>query len=64
MYKYFEPGILAILNEPVVPAKPINKPALEGIKISQMQKVCLDRNQKQQDVYHKNYNFYQHKKKD
>lgn len=28
-----------------------------------MQKTCLDKNQKQQDMYYKEYNIYQYKKK-
>ena len=44
MYKYFEPDIVAILDEPMALAKPVDKPAPEGVEISQMQKACLDRN--------------------
>lgn len=64
MYKYFEPNTVAILNEPVVPAKLVEKPALEKVEIPQAQKACLDKNQRQQDVYYKEYNVYQYKRKD
>ena len=32
MYQYFEPNIVAILDEPVATAKLVDEPALEGVK--------------------------------
>ena len=64
MYKYFEPDTVAVLDELVALAKPMDKPAPKGDKAPQMQKVRLDRNQRQQNVYYKEYNVYQNKNKD
>ena len=64
MYKYFEPDTVAVLNEPVAPAKPVDEPAPEGVEAPQVRKARLDRNQRQQDVYYKEYNVHQHEKKD
>ena len=48
----------------MAPAKSIDKPTLVGVKTPQVRKACLDRNQKQQNVYYKEYNIHQHEKKD
>ena len=58
IYKYFEPDTVAVLNEPVAPAKPVDKPAPEKVETPQVQKAHLDRKQRQQDVYYKEYNIH------
>ena len=47
IYKYFEPDTIAIFDEPVAPDKPVENPAPEGVEAPQVQKVRLDRNQRQ-----------------
>lgn len=64
MYKYFELDIVVVCDNPVTPVKLIDKPTSKGVETSQVQKACLDKNQKQQNVYHKEYNIYYYKKKD
>lgn len=46
MYKYFELYIVAVFDEPVAPAKLMDKPAPERVEIPQMWKTCLDKNQR------------------
>ena len=45
-------------------AKLVNKPAPEKVEVPQVGKAYLNRKQKQQDVYYKEYNDHQHEKKD
>lgn len=47
IYKYFEPDIITIFNKPMVQ---VDKPAPEKTKIYQVQKVCLNRNYRQQNI--------------
>ena len=47
MYKYFELDTIAILDKTVAPAKPVDKTASKRVKALQVQKACLDKNQKQ-----------------
>lgn len=47
IYKYFELNIIVIHDELIVPAKPVNKPGPKNIKILEMLKACLDKNQKE-----------------
>lgn len=64
IYKYFKPNMFAILDKPVATTKLADQSALEGVETSQMQKACLDRNQRQNDMYYKRYNIHKNEKKD
>lgn len=63
MYKYFKPNTVAVFNKPVTLVKPVDKLASEEVETLQVQKACLDRNQRQQNIYYKKYNVQQYKKK-
>lgn len=63
MYKSFKLDNVAVSDKLVAPAKLVDKPALERVETLQAEKACLDRNQKQQNVYYKEYNIHQYKKK-
>ena len=64
MYKYFEPDIVTVLDKPVAPAKPVDKPAPKKVETPQVWKACLDKNQRQQNIYYKEYNVHLYEKKD
>lgn len=53
MYKYFKPDTIAFFDKLVASAKPVDKLAPERVKTPQVQKTCLDKNPKQQDLYYK-----------
>lgn len=46
IYKYFELITIVVLNKPLVLAKLVNKSALKRVKIPQVQKAYLDKNQR------------------
>lgn len=58
MYKYFKQDSVTIFDKSITSAKLRDKPASEKIEISQVQKACLDRNQRQKNIYYKEYNLY------
>ena len=58
MNKYFELDPIAVLDKPVALAKLVDKPTSEGIKALQVQIACLDRNQRQHNMYYKKYNIH------
>lgn len=58
MYKYFKQDSVTIFNKSITSAKLRDKAASEKIEISQVQKACLDRNQRQKNIYYKEYNLY------
>ena len=64
IYKYFEPDTITVLDEPMAPAKPVDEAAPKKVETPQVQKARLDRNQRQQDMYYKEYNVHQYEKKD
>lgn len=64
IYKYFEPDTIIVFDEPIAPAKRVDKFILKRIEILQVQKSRLDKNQRQQNIYYKEYNIYQYEKKD
>lgn len=64
MHKYFTLDTVAVFDEPEAPAKPVDKSASKGAKPASALKVRLERNHRQQDLYYKEFNVYQHKKKD
>lgn len=63
MQKYFKPDTVAVLDEPEPPAKPVDEPAPDGVEAPQVRKARLERNHRQEDVYFKLYNVYQHESK-
>lgn len=64
IYRYFEPDTIAVFNELVAPVKPVNKPASRRAETPQVRKIRLNKNYRQQNVYYKEHNVYQHEKKD
>ena len=46
LYKDFESDTVAILNKPVALVKPVDKPTSERVEVPQVQKACLNRNQR------------------
>ena len=64
MCKYFEPDTEAVLIEPEPPVRPVDEPAPVGAETPQARKARLARNQREQDMYYKDYTVYQGEKRE
>lgn len=58
IYKYFELDTIALFDKLIASAKSEDKLTLKRVEKPQVWKACLDRNQKQQNIYYKEYNIH------